>query len=168
MTAITGMNLTTVRALQARMLAALKPLEAEFGITFGLEGASFLEARATMKLVATVNASDGSAVTSGEIEFKRYASRYGFAPSDFGREFRVLGSAKRYTIAGIKPSATRYPILGKDTNDRVFKFPVTMVLAGLTQVAVAPAASLPPTTLKAPAASAAPIGSRLFEDRLFG
>lgn len=165
MTAITEFTAPTLRTLQARVLAALKPLEAEFGISFATDGGNYSPEKGMMKIAATVNAPDGSAVTQGEIDFKRYAVQVGLRVEDFSREFQT-GTGKRFAITGMKPSASKFPVVAKElVSGKLYKFAAAVVIMALRREAPVVAVVAPPVS-KAPAGPVA--GSRSFEDRMFG
>ena len=51
-----------------------------------------------------------------EREFRTYCYKYGLKPSDYGRQVYV--GAKKYTIVGIAPSRSKYPIILEDSTGK--------------------------------------------------
>ena len=66
-----------------------------------------------------VDTSGGAA--PGQDEFNLYCSEYGLETTDFGREFTSGG--RTFKLCGIKPRATKMPLLAANTGDgKVYKF----------------------------------------------
>jgi hypothetical protein len=57
-------------------------------------------------------------------EFALYAPMFDMTEDDFGKSFTIRN--KTYTICGIAPRSTTYPILAKDASGKVFKVPPTI------------------------------------------
>lgn len=112
---------TNCRLITAKMLEALKPLADELGISFKQKSGSFLATNFTLKIEASVKNENGEVVLKEVEEFKKYANLYGFKPEDLGRQFEWGG--KTYAIHGLSARSRQYPILGKDSKGRIFKFP---------------------------------------------
>jgi hypothetical protein len=73
----------------------------------------------------------GAAFSPDAELFKSCASTWGLKPEDLGRVFTSRG--QRYKIIGAKSGAWKYPILCEQTGSgRVFKFPASAVLSGLS------------------------------------
>lgn len=78
----------------------------------------------------------GQAVSHERRMFEHLASRYGLAPSDFGKTFWMKGT--QYKITGINQSAPRYAITGERVRDgKGFRFPARDVANCLSKVASA-------------------------------
>lgn len=111
-------NREGVRLVRERINAALAPLQASHQLICDAGSASYLDNTATFKLVVT-DASAG--VAPGQDEFNNYCRRYGLLPEDFGKEFVWKGQTM--TLCGVKPKSRTYPLLGRNANDKTYKFP---------------------------------------------
>src|SRR5437879_4687161 len=87
-TQITTFNKENMRCLRERVILALKPLEAEFGVTFQPGNGSFTDSNFSFKLSCSLRDLDGNAVTKEADDFRFFAKQIGFAPEDLGRKFR--------------------------------------------------------------------------------
>jgi len=119
-----------VRMLRER----LNKLLAEFGDDCEAQvvgNASFSLNNATFK-VEIAPLVDGKAITQEEEDFKRYATSYGLKPEDFNREFQWAGES--CVLIGCKPRSTKFPLLVKKANGKIYKFPASTVRLALSQV----------------------------------
>lgn len=126
---ITQFDKPTLRLMRPSIEKALSVLEAEFGIKVQLRGASFTETDVTYKFELAIINSNGQAETKSVTDFKNLAHHFGLDPADLGRKFKCQG--EEYTISGLKPGASKRPILATNRTGKTFVFPVTLVKAGL-------------------------------------
>lgn len=120
----------TLRAMRPEIEKALSVLEGVFGVKVNLGGASYSDSHVTFKFEMAVIGEGGQAETKMVTDFKQYAQMFDFEPTDLGREFVAQG--KRYVICGLKPGATRMPIIASRVPDgKRFKFSTNAVRAGL-------------------------------------
>lgn len=125
-----GFGRHNARTIGEAMVAQLKPLEEMLGVKFSYAGGTFSPDEFKVKIRTVLTAETGEAIDPRAEDFKRYAPMYGFTADDLGREF--LSNGYRFKIAGFKPSATRYPIVGTRIPDgKRFKFMLSTVRAGL-------------------------------------
>ncbi len=80
----------------------------------------FTDSEITVKLVASLPSATGEIESVEARAFKANAWRYGFQPTDLGRNFTHMGDS--FTIIGAKPKAGKYPILAKRSDGKVYKF----------------------------------------------
>ena len=74
----------------------------------------------------------GDEAAGQEAEFGLFAKRLGLGAEDFGREFQFNGRGRTYTICGIKPRASKRPIVGRcKTDGREYVFPAEAVVREL-------------------------------------
>ena len=71
-------------------------------------------------LIPELNES-GDAVDPAETEFRQNAWKVGLSPDDWGRQFDY--GPDTFAVCGVKPRATKYPILGRNlSTNKVYKF----------------------------------------------
>ena len=63
-------------------------------------------------------------------EFEKNCFMYGLSPKDYKKEISYGGNS--YTITGFKPRSTKYPILAKRDDGKVYKLPLEIVRTLLT------------------------------------
>jgi hypothetical protein len=115
----------TCREISAKVQAALEEAFADTGITVKTGNGTFSPSKFTLKVDFTTMVGGKS---NEELEFGRYASRYGLSADDFGKQFSRGGDT--YTICGVKPRSSKYPILAKClSNGKVYKFSADVVKA---------------------------------------
>jgi hypothetical protein len=98
------------------------------GINIAMKGGRFTEQCLTVKLELATT-SKGVVHTAIAEAFKRHAPLFGLKKSDLGRSFKHAGDS--YTIIGLKPRASRFPVVVESTNGKRFKMPVSYVQQGL-------------------------------------
>ena len=130
-TKITDINRTTCRLLTDRINEALESLGEELGLSIKVQGGGrFSPTNVTFKVEASVTGEDGEEDNSTmAADFRKQAALYGLQASDLGRTFRQRRST--FTIIGCKPRSYKYPILCRNQNGKVYKFPVDQVKRGL-------------------------------------
>jgi len=78
--------------------------------SFGYGGANFLDTTLTMKVEISLPNAEGKAEDKKIVDFKKYATTFGFTPEDLNREFMWKGEVHR--ICGLVINRRAYPILG--------------------------------------------------------
>lgn len=113
--AITTMDRAAIREIDAKMREALEAVAAELGLELEVGGGSFDPGVGTFKPKVTFKLA-----TAGLNEWARWAPLLGLEVSDLGREFESRG--RTFTIVGVAPRSTKYPVLAKGTDGRTYKF----------------------------------------------
>jgi hypothetical protein len=126
------MDRAQVRVASARVNEVLAGLSKELGLSFSTGSIRFDSNGFTTKLTATASASDGSSRTKEAVDFETHAMSFGLKPSDLGHKFTHGGD--EFTITGLKPRSSKYPILAKNRMGKTFKFPI--YATGLAKVEV--------------------------------
>lgn len=126
---ITQFDRTNLRLMRPEIEAALKVLEAQYGISIKLGNAKFTSENVTFKFEMAVVGSNGAAETSERTAFRSYCFMYGFKEEQLGQSFKV--GRDTYTVAGLNPKAKSMPVLAKRSDGRMFKFPVNTVTNAL-------------------------------------
>jgi len=107
----------------------------DFGdnIEIKVGGGSFSTNSATIKLEIS-EVVDGKVITKEAESFAANARIYGLDPEDLGRKFQLGDDV--YTVTGLKPRASKYPILAtSENNGKSYKFPADTVARQLTACA---------------------------------
>ena len=118
---VTEINKQTLQNIRPLVDAALNQLGETLGIKFHAGNCSFSIKDFTFKLNGRLPDSDGEFIPKTHQDFKNNAHfNYGLEPEDLGAEFEVDGTT--YVIDGCKPRSTKYGILGKRADGKVFKF----------------------------------------------
>jgi hypothetical protein len=127
MPTITQIDRNAIRTINAEALPALEEIAKQFGLTLKQEGGRFdpTAGTFTMKVTFVCQTADGIPA-----DWSRYAPTFGLAVEDFGKTFRDF-SGKPFTVCGIKPRSSKYPVLAKNGAGKVYKFPATQVKAML-------------------------------------
>lgn len=103
----------------------------QFRVTVKLGNASFGMNNATLKIEIADLTDTGEAITREAEDFKRCAIKWGLSPDDLGEVFINPYDGKTYTIIGARTRSQKYPILGKQTNGKVYKLSHIMVKSAL-------------------------------------
>ena len=107
------------------MELALTMVEAKRNMKFKIGRMTYSSNSFKCSLEAVI-ATDGEEANVDKANWNKYAYRFGFSKTDFGKEFEVDGEV--FTIYGIAPSRHKYPILAKCmTSGEVYKFPADRV-----------------------------------------
>lgn len=129
---ITHFDRPTIRMLKAEIVAALQGIADKYGISIIDTGkGSFSAQNYRFSLEAATNSDDGEALTHEATYFQRCAHLYGLSPDDLGREF--INRRSTFKIIGAAAQSYRYPILCKNQNGKVYKFPAATVKAAFAQ-----------------------------------
>lgn len=117
-----------VKQTRTDLEAAVAVLAERLGCHIKVGSASFARdgSQCFFKVEFAAIGEGGVPETQEVTAFRRLAVAYGLEPDDFGRTFTSGGTA--YAICGLKPKATRFPILAKRVgDDKIFKFPADTV-----------------------------------------
>ena len=126
---VTEISRDSIKKIRPLIDAALEPLGEGLGIKFHAGNCSFSDRDFTFKLNGRLPDTDGVFEPKEHQDFKIGAWARGLEPEDLGRKFESQG--KVFTIDGLKPKATKYPILGKSSTGKRYKFNALDVKAGL-------------------------------------
>jgi hypothetical protein len=106
---------------------ALKAVAEKHGCTISAGSASYSDLSFNLKLEVVENSTDGSVVTKAMIDWNENAKFLGLDESLLGKTVMIQG--KTLEIVGLKPRASKYPVLGKDARDgNTYKLPVDLVI----------------------------------------
>ena len=126
---ITKFDRPSLKFLRGEIDTALKAVADKHDIVLKLGNISFSGNNASMKVEASVKNASGEVITKEAEDFKRQAMFYGLEPSDLGKTVTMRG--QKYTICGLKPKSTKYPILAKRGDGAVVKVPLDMIKRAL-------------------------------------
>ena len=130
--AITGFDRVSCRVLSKDIEAALLAVAARHGIVIKAGRGTYTSGHLTLKIECSTVNRDGVVNSKEADDFKTYASLYDLQAGDLGKT--ITFSFERYTLTGIRPKATRFPILAKRVKDgKVFCLPVDGVRRSLEQ-----------------------------------
>ncbi|KKN65710.1 hypothetical protein LCGC14_0478490 [marine sediment metagenome] len=115
-------NRATVRNLMNECADALKVVADKYDLDLVRKSVTYQtnECPIAFKMITRATDDDGNVISPNENEWKRNAILFGMKASDFGKEF--ISNNRKYTISGIKPRSTKYPILARRSDGKVFKF----------------------------------------------
>jgi hypothetical protein len=121
---MSGIDRNTAEQIGAACKEALAEVAEKFGLTVTLRGGSFDPSVGTFspKIVFAV-------ADAAKNEFAEYAAMFLLEPEDFGREFTEFPTGGRtFKICGIKPRATKRPILATEVvSGKRYAFPSEFV-----------------------------------------
>lgn len=106
------------------IMLALAAVAEKHGITIEYGNGSFNPTTYNLRLAMSATPAGSNKDPIHVREFKANCALYGFAGADLGRAF--LCNGRGFTVAGLKPSSRRYPILG-ERNGKLYKFDAAMV-----------------------------------------
>ncbi len=112
----------TLRIVRKRMEAALAPLE-EIGVHAKVGHISYQNQNATVKVEISIIGEGGEIVTKEATAYDLYREMRGLP--ERGTTFRSRGHT--YTITGLKPRSSKYPIMVTRMDGKTFKFPAETV-----------------------------------------
>ncbi len=111
---MTQIDRDLLRALRTDIDAALKVVGQKHGVVIGTGNASFTEASATFKLIVALTNPDAPAGESESPMVMKARSDYVARWHLFGMHQDWLGKTfGPYTVMGLLPKSTRYPVLAK-------------------------------------------------------
>lgn len=111
------------KQLRAVLEAALIQVSKNVGLNVTVEGSMSYDPSAgtvKVKLLAVAPNEKGEIESVEAKDFKSACCRYGLKPEDLGKTFRFRNET--YTLTGAKPRSSRFPLLGKRSDGKVFKF----------------------------------------------
>jgi hypothetical protein len=111
-----------VRELRERLASRLREVGESLGLVLTIDDRVTYNPNA-MRLKLTVT--EVGAAPAAQVEFNHYCARYGLTAADFGKEFDFAGD--HFTLCGVQPRATRFPLLGRNAAGKVYKLPVDVV-----------------------------------------
>ena len=126
---ITEIDRPSLRALQEKMVAALQPVAAEFGISLKLGRTVFNANSATIKIEAAVINANGMVESKDAQAYKQCAKWMDLPEDGLGKRFSWMGNV--YYVRGLRPKSRKAPILVEREDGKMFKMPVEAVKAGL-------------------------------------
>ncbi len=124
MNKITSFDRPTLKALRGVLEAALKPVEAQYGISVDVGNASFTPENVTFKVNLAVVGGTGEVMTKEATAFKQLASFYGLDPNFLFKKFTNSNAPNdEYKVLGLKTGRGKYPIVAERVRDgKQFKF----------------------------------------------
>lgn len=110
-----NLNRETLRLLRPQIEAALAELGTTHGIKFMVGGGKYDPDMTTTTLKLELAVTNGRAevspvIVKAERAWRECAQLYGLKPEWLGKSFRI-GQDKGYTILGLEPSRTKFPVL---------------------------------------------------------
>jgi hypothetical protein len=109
----------------------LDKLAQNMKMTIRVGNASFTPTTITFKVAVAAIGEDGKVHSPEAENFKKFAVMYGLQPTDLGRQFRSWHGNELYTITGLSPRRSKYPIHASRSDGRRFKFGAGEVKARL-------------------------------------
>jgi hypothetical protein len=122
---MTTFTKTSCKSICADIEAAVQAVADKHGVSIKRGNASFSESTITLKVEVSTIGDDGTVNTKEAEAFTKEARWFDIDPAALGRVFDVRG--KSYTIVGFKPRSRKYPILGRDNQGGVYKFPADLI-----------------------------------------
>lgn len=107
--------------------ATLKALGEAHGVKLAIGTLTYSEERATARLTILPLGGNPNAVHA--VGFERWAAVYGLKSADLGLDVDIHGKA--YTILGLKPRATKRPMVLRRADGEIYAFPVETVREAL-------------------------------------
>jgi hypothetical protein len=123
------MERSKVRELMEDVEAALKPLEAKYGVKLTGKRATYGESSVAVKVEFSSVGAGGEVVTREAEDLKRYGESFGLPKDSLGKEFEFRG--QKYTVKGLAMRSRRFPVLAERRDGKGFKFPVNAVRKGM-------------------------------------
>lgn len=116
-------NREHLKLLRREMQEALNAVAAKNGISLHVGSISFSHESAKIK----VEAKSGNAVGKSRyaLDFERHYAQFGFQSTDLQRTFSINGNT--YFLEGLKPSASKFPVVGRSITGKLFKFSRSIV-----------------------------------------
>jgi hypothetical protein len=128
MSKINTFDRTNLRLLRDDVQSALNAVAEKYGIDLRLGTGRFASENVTFNLEGSVIGAEG-VVTREAAEFRQYADVLALEASDLGKTFQYRGQP--YEIVGARLSNSKYPVLAKNRNGKVYKFRVADVREAL-------------------------------------
>ena len=128
-TKIKKLDKLTIKHIRKRLAAVFQPLAEELGVVINVGNCTFGENNCRFQLNVALLDSDGKAITEEADCFRSNAKLFGFEPDDLGSKFTFRGQS--YSVCGLKPKSSKYPVIAKGGNGKSYKFPCRTVLEAL-------------------------------------
>lgn len=117
---IVSFDRSICKMLNEEITDAIKPLAEKYGLSILPAGGSYDELSYTKKIKLQVKETE-SGKSGAAAEFARYAPMFGLPEDAFGKTF-ISSSGTRFRINGIRPKATRAPVIAINDNGVAYKF----------------------------------------------
>lgn len=117
------------REVSEEAILALGETAARFGLSVTQAPGTFSDANFTMKVVFSVVGSDGKVKSPGVEEWNRWASLYSLPKDALGKA--ILFNGRRYTIEGLSPRKSKYPVIVKRNDGKEFRLMISSVRTAL-------------------------------------
>lgn len=121
---VTSFNRQNIRQINSELEAVIKQVAEKYGLEVKLGNTRFTGDNFTTKVQVATVAEGGITMSKEATDFNRYKTILGIN-MDLGQEFQRSG--KTFTIVGLKPRSTKYPILAKCSDGKTYKLPVDLV-----------------------------------------
>lgn len=121
------MDKQTIKSIRKDIDKELETVAEKYGIHLELGNIRYDDNSFKAKLNGVeVNGDPTDKDAKFKAEFAKHAQRFGFAPSDFNKEFKR--GDKVFQIKSFKPRAHKYPVLAEEKNTgKMYKFATQMV-----------------------------------------
>lgn len=126
---ITSFNKDEATRFNAHMREVLIAEAAKFNVDVKSLGGNFTEGDVTIKYKFVVKGAVENGTTREATAFKRNARYFGLNESNLGQSF--TSGSQTYTITGLNTRAKKFPILARGADGKSYKFPASVVKAGL-------------------------------------
>lgn len=117
-----------VRKLRLELQTVLDEQAKYLGLKFTVGNAT-MGATVTFKLECATVLADGTVKTREAEDFKRYATAFGLKVDDLGRTIKYAGH--QYVVKGLKPSASKFPVLADRDDGKRYCLPTAAVIASV-------------------------------------
>jgi len=104
------------KTVSGESLIALQHVLKKYGITVEYKGGSYSPEEYTAKFVFSVPRNDGIPTS-----FAAACGKFGLSVEDYGKRFHN-NQGTTYQLVGIKPRNRKYPVIGKRSDGKRFKF----------------------------------------------
>jgi hypothetical protein len=112
-----------VRTIRQDVDRVGKEIAEKHGLSYEPQSASYDDDSVKFKMLFGVPGEKGA--TQAERDYHDYCEMFGLEKDWLGKKFRYGND--EYVIAGLKPRASKYPVVGKRADGKKFKFPVDAV-----------------------------------------
>ena len=115
----------TIPPVREAIEKALREVGSEYGLSFEVGKIGFFDTSLTAKIECVINNEENGDNSVAKHIWDKHCVIFALKPEDFGKTFESKGNI--FEICGCKPNNTKYPILAKKSNGRVFKFNVASI-----------------------------------------
>ena len=120
------MNRTMARNIRDYLVTIIEKNPNTLGVSVQVGNVSYRDDEATVKINVTEADQDGTLLTLDEKNYVLHAEREGLKAEWLHKTFIISGNV--YTIIGLKPQSSKYPVLAKRVNGSVYKFKVDTIV----------------------------------------